>query len=40
VRDRREAQDLVGGSGITFEHHGAHALKGIPDEWHLSSAKL
>jgi len=33
-------KDLVGGSGITFEDRGAHALKGIPDEWHLYSARL
>ncbi len=28
-------KDLVAGSGIGFESRGAHALKGIPDEWHL-----
>jgi class 3 adenylate cyclase len=28
-------KDLVGGSGITFEDRGAHALKGVPGEWHL-----
>lgn len=33
-------KDLVGGSGITFEDRGAHALKGIPDEWHLYAARL
>lgn len=28
-------KDLVAGSGIQFEDEGLHALKGIPDEWHL-----
>jgi uncharacterized protein (TIGR00369 family) len=28
-------KDLVAGSGIEFEDRGAHALKGIADEWHL-----
>ena len=28
-------KDLVAGSGIRFESRGAHALKGIPDEWPL-----
>jgi pimeloyl-ACP methyl ester carboxylesterase/class 3 adenylate cyclase len=26
-------KDLVVGSGISFEHHGEHALKGVPDHW-------
>ena len=26
-------KDLVAGSGIDFEHHGQHALKGLPDPW-------
>jgi len=28
-------KDLVAGSGIVFEDRGAHALKGIPGEWHV-----
>jgi class 3 adenylate cyclase/pimeloyl-ACP methyl ester carboxylesterase len=28
-------RDLVIGSGIKFEDRGAHALKGVPGEWHL-----
>jgi pimeloyl-ACP methyl ester carboxylesterase len=28
-------KDLVAGSGLRFEDRGAHALKGIPGEWHV-----
>jgi class 3 adenylate cyclase len=28
-------RDLVIGSGLEFEDHGAHQLKGVPGEWHL-----
>ena len=28
-------KDLVAGSGIRFDDQGAHALKGVPDEWRL-----
>jgi class 3 adenylate cyclase len=28
-------RDLVIGSGLEFEDRGAHALKGVPGEWHL-----
>jgi class 3 adenylate cyclase len=28
-------KDLVAGSGLRFAERGAHALKGIPDEWRL-----
>jgi pimeloyl-ACP methyl ester carboxylesterase/class 3 adenylate cyclase len=28
-------KDLVAGSGIGFDDRGAHALKGVPGEWHL-----
>jgi class 3 adenylate cyclase/pimeloyl-ACP methyl ester carboxylesterase len=28
-------RDLVIGSGLEFEGRGAHALKGVPGEWHL-----
>ena len=28
-------KDLVAGSGIRFADRGAHALKGVPGEWHL-----
>jgi class 3 adenylate cyclase len=31
----RTVKDLVAGSGIGFEDRGAHALKGVPEEWHL-----
>jgi len=30
-------KDLVIGSGISFQDRGAHALKGVPDLWHLYS---
>jgi class 3 adenylate cyclase len=32
-------RDLVGGSGIEFQDRGAHALKGVPDEWRLFAVK-
>jgi class 3 adenylate cyclase len=32
-------KDLVSGSGINFQDHGVHQLKGIPDEWRLFSAR-
>jgi class 3 adenylate cyclase len=28
-------RDLVAGSGIEFEERGAHALKGVPEEWRI-----
>ncbi|HEV2906816.1 MAG TPA: hypothetical protein VGZ50_05840, partial [Actinomycetota bacterium] len=28
-------RDLVAGSGLEFVDRGAHALKGIPGEWHV-----
>ena len=28
-------KDLVAGSGLTFADRGVHALKGVPDKWHL-----
>jgi class 3 adenylate cyclase len=31
----RTVADLVGGSGIAFADRGAHALKGVPDDWRL-----
>jgi class 3 adenylate cyclase len=31
----RTVVDLVGGSGIPFADRGTHALKGVPDPWHL-----
>jgi class 3 adenylate cyclase len=31
----RTVADLVGGSGIPFADRGAHALKGVPNEWQL-----
>jgi class 3 adenylate cyclase/pimeloyl-ACP methyl ester carboxylesterase len=33
----RTVTDLVAGSGIEFDDRGAHALKGVPGEWHLFS---
>jgi class 3 adenylate cyclase len=30
-------RDLVIGSGLEFEDHGAHQLKGVPGQWHLSA---
>jgi class 3 adenylate cyclase len=32
-------KDLVSGSGINFQDHGAHQLKGISGEWRLFSAQ-
>jgi class 3 adenylate cyclase len=29
----RTVRDLAVGSGIDFEPHGRHALKGVPEEW-------
>jgi pimeloyl-ACP methyl ester carboxylesterase len=34
----RTVEDLVAGSGITFEPRGAHELKGIPGTWELAAA--
>jgi class 3 adenylate cyclase len=34
----RTVKDLVSGSGINFQDHGVHQLKGIPGEWRLFSA--
>jgi class 3 adenylate cyclase len=31
----RTVVDLVAGSGLSFSERGAHALKGVPGEWHL-----
>ncbi len=31
----RTVKDLIAGSGISCEDFGAHALKGVPDEWQL-----
>jgi class 3 adenylate cyclase len=31
-------KDLVAGSGLVFEPRGAHALKGVPDEWVIYAA--
>jgi class 3 adenylate cyclase len=31
-------KDLVAGSGLVFKDRGLHALKGVPDEWHLYAA--
>jgi hypothetical protein len=31
--------DLSIGSGLSFEDHGEHTLKGVPDVWHLYAAQ-
>jgi class 3 adenylate cyclase len=31
----RTVKDLVAGSGLAFVDRGAHALKGVADEWQL-----
>jgi class 3 adenylate cyclase len=28
-------KDLVAGSGLVFEDHGEHELKGVPNRWRL-----
>jgi pimeloyl-ACP methyl ester carboxylesterase len=28
-------KDLVAGSGISFDDHGVHSLKGVPEPWHV-----
>ena len=33
-------KDLVAGSGLTFEEHGTHELKGVPGTWQLYSVGL
>lgn len=33
-------KDLVAGSGISFTDRGAHALKGVPEEWRLYSVDI
>jgi class 3 adenylate cyclase len=33
-------RDLVAGSGLVFEDGGTHALKGVPNEWHVFRAKM
>jgi class 3 adenylate cyclase len=32
-------KDIVAGSGLRFDDHGVHRLKGIPDEWRVFQAK-
>ena len=34
----RTVKDLVAGSGILFEEHGEHELKGVADRWQLYAA--
>jgi pimeloyl-ACP methyl ester carboxylesterase len=34
----RTVKDLVAGSGIKFEEHGTHALRGIPEAWQIYRA--
>lgn len=33
-------KDLVSGSGIEFEDHGLHTLKGVPGEWRIFAARV
>jgi len=35
VRVSQTVKDLVAGSGFVFDHVGEHALKGVPNRWHL-----
>jgi len=35
VRVSQTVKDLVAGSGFVFDDAGEHALKGVPDHWHL-----
>lgn len=35
----RTVKDLSVGSGLTFEDHGEHTLKGVPDLWQLYAAR-
>jgi class 3 adenylate cyclase len=32
-------KDLVAGSGLEFEEHGTHELKGVPGEWRLYAVR-
>ncbi len=36
----RTVKDLSIGSGLSFEDHGEHTLKGVPDIWHLYAARV
>ena len=36
----RTVKDLSIGSGLTFEDHGEHTLKGVPDIWPLYAARV
>ena len=36
----RTVKDLVAGSGLVFEDYGAHALKGVPENWQIYRAQL
>ena len=35
----RTVKDLVAGSGLEFEEHGTHELKGVPGEWQLFAVR-
>lgn len=37
IRVSSTVRDLAVGSGIEFDDRGVHALRGVPDEWHLLS---
>ena len=36
----RTVEDLSIGAGLTFEDHGEHTLKGVPDTWLLYAARV
>jgi class 3 adenylate cyclase len=36
----RTVKDLVAGSGLVFGDYGAHALKGVPENWQIYRAQL
>ncbi len=39
IRVSSTVRDLAVGAGIEFDDLGTHALKGVPDEWHVLSVK-
>jgi class 3 adenylate cyclase len=34
----RTVKDLVAGSGLRFQDHGTHMLRGVPDTWQVFRA--
>jgi class 3 adenylate cyclase len=35
----RTVKDLVAGSGLRFQDHGTHELRGVPDAWQIFRAE-